>query len=57
MAGHGLCFSLIVGRLVHAYGVSQEKENYRLREVGMALTFTPMAMAALRLIASFLFGR
>ncbi|MEM7043647.1 MAG: MAPEG family protein [Pseudomonadota bacterium] len=41
----GLC--LLGGRLVHAYGVSQEPENYRLRVTGMALTFSALIMGAL----------
>jgi uncharacterized membrane protein YecN with MAPEG domain len=53
---HGLCVALVVGRVVHAYGVSQEKENYRLREAGMALTFGSILIAGLRLIAAYLFG-
>jgi uncharacterized membrane protein YecN with MAPEG domain len=35
---HGLCLSLLIGRVVHAYGLSQKKEKYRLRTVGMGLT-------------------
>ena len=54
---HGLGLVLLVGRAVHAYGVSQEKENYRLRTVGMGLTFGAILIAALRLIGAFLFGR
>lgn len=54
---HGLGLALLVGRVVHAYGVSQEKENYRLRTAGMLLTFAPIFIAAVRLIASFLFGQ
>lgn len=38
---------LLGGRLVHAFGVSQEPENYRLRVIGMALTFTALIMGAL----------
>jgi len=53
---HGLCLSLVVGRVIHAYGVSQEKENYRLREAGMSLTFATIGGSALRLLGSFLFG-
>jgi uncharacterized membrane protein YecN with MAPEG domain len=37
---HGLCIALLVGRLIHAYGVSQEKENLKLRKIGMISTFT-----------------
>jgi len=53
---HLLCLALIIGRVVHAYGVSQEKEDYRLRVVGMALTFGAIATPALWLLGSFLFG-
>jgi uncharacterized membrane protein YecN with MAPEG domain len=53
---HLMCLALIMGRVVHAYGVSQEKEDYRLRVVGMALTFGAIATSALRLLGSFLFG-
>ena len=53
---HLLCLALIIGRVVHAYGVSQEREDYRLRVVGMGLTFATIALAALALIGSFLFA-
>lgn len=39
--------TLIIGRLLHAYGVSQEPEKFGLRVVGMALTFTALITAAL----------
>ena len=39
--------ALIIGRLLHAYGVSQEPEQSGLRVVGMALTFTALITAAL----------
>ena len=48
---HSLCLALLVGRLVHAYGVSQEHENYSLRTVGMAKTFTVLALLAFLLIS------
>ena len=51
---HALCLTLIAGRVVHAYGVSQEKEDYKLRVAGMVLTFTTIALSSLRLVASFL---
>jgi uncharacterized membrane protein YecN with MAPEG domain len=50
---HLLCSALVIGRVIHAYGVSQEKEDYRLRTVGMALTFGVIVAAALRLLSSF----
>ena len=51
---HALCWILIVGRLIHAYGVSREKEDYRFRVAGMVLTFTTIAVSALLLAGSFL---
>ena len=39
---HALGMCLLVGRLSHAYGVSQVRENYRFRVVGMAMTFTTL---------------
>ena len=50
---HALCLVLISGRLCHAYGVSQEKEDYRFRVAGMTLTFATIATSALLLIGSF----
>lgn len=47
---HGLCLLLIVGRISHAYGVSQENENFRFRVFGMALTFTSLGSACLGLL-------
>jgi uncharacterized membrane protein YecN with MAPEG domain len=43
---HALGLSLVAGRIVHAYGVSQEPENFRFRVTGMGLTFTAIAVAA-----------
>jgi uncharacterized protein len=47
---HLLCLLLVTGRLVHAYGVSQEHENIRLRTAGMAATFIVLAVMALLLL-------
>ena len=47
---HLLCLVLLVGRVIHAYGVSQEHENYRLRTAGMATTFAVFAVIALLLL-------
>jgi uncharacterized protein len=46
---HILCLCLIIGRLSHAYGVSQATENYRFRVFGMAMTFTAIISSALGL--------
>lgn len=45
---HGLCGSLLIGRLFHAYGVSRVKEKFYFRQIGMALTFTPMIISAVQ---------
>jgi uncharacterized membrane protein YecN with MAPEG domain len=44
---HLLGIVLIIGRLSHAYGVSQAKEVLRFRIAGMLCTFTVMCIAAL----------
>ncbi len=43
---HGLGLTLLVGRCLHAYGVSRTPENFRFRVTGMALTFGVLAIAA-----------
>lgn len=47
---HVLGGALLVGRLLHAYGVSQSRENLRFRVTGMVLTFTVIISAALRIL-------
>jgi len=47
---HLLCLTLVIGRVTHALGVSQAKENYRYRVTGMALTFTAILSASLGLL-------
>ncbi len=44
---HFIGVVLIAGRLVHAYGVSQEPERIKLRVAGMVLTFTALITGAL----------
>lgn len=36
---HALCLLLLLGRISHAYGVSQVKENFKFRVSGMVMTF------------------
>ena len=48
---HLICLALVAGRVVHAYGVSQEHENIRLRTAGMAATFAVLAVMAVSLLA------
>ena len=43
----GLCSVLLVGRLVHAYGVSMENERFAYRVSGMLMTFAVILIAAL----------
>jgi uncharacterized membrane protein YecN with MAPEG domain len=51
---HVLCLLLLIGRVSHAYGVSQIDEVLTYRVVGMALTFTALISACFRiLLASF----
>ncbi len=50
---HVLCVALIGGRLLHAYGVSQIKEDYRFRVAGMILTLGCIIFASTRLIVSY----
>jgi len=47
---HLLCLGLLVGRLVHAYGVSKTAENFRFRVAGMAMTFGALVGAAVCLL-------
>ena len=42
-----LCVTLVIGRALHAYGVSHENENFRFRIWGMMATFGVLALAAL----------
>lgn len=47
---HLLGLSLLIGRLSHAYGVSQIKEDFRFRMVGVILTFAVISVAAITLL-------
>jgi uncharacterized protein len=48
---HLICLAFLAGRSIHAYGVSQVDEDYRLRSTGMAITFAVIAVTALVLVA------
>lgn len=43
---HALGVLLLVGRCVHAFGLSQVKEDLRFRTAGMVMTFTTIVVAA-----------
>lgn len=47
---HALGVSVVAGRISHAFGVSQINEQYAFRVLGMALTLTPIIIAAVRLL-------
>jgi uncharacterized membrane protein YecN with MAPEG domain len=49
---HILCLVLVAARLIHAYGVSQEPEDVRLRIIAVLATFFVMAASCLLLLAS-----
>jgi uncharacterized membrane protein YecN with MAPEG domain len=51
---HFLGLSTLLGRLLHAYGISQNNENFKFRVTGMALTFTALLSSAGYLTFSFL---
>lgn len=51
---HLLCLCLVLGRILHAYGVSQMQEKFRFRVAGMALTFTCLLSTCTTLIFNFL---
>lgn len=53
LALHLLGAILLVGRLLHAYGVSQAREQLGFRIAGMACTFAVMLLAAAILIYRF----
>ena len=46
---HVLCIALVLGRLLHAYGVSQVQENFRFRVSGMTFTFTCLLLTCVTL--------
>ena len=51
---HFLGLSILTGRILHAYGISQENENFKFRVSGMMLTFNSLLCSAVYLVISFL---
>jgi uncharacterized membrane protein YecN with MAPEG domain len=49
-----LGLALLSGRLIHAYGVSQPVEDFRLRVTGMTLTFFTLIISSLTNLGYFL---
>jgi len=44
---HGLGVMLLVGRVLHAYGIGREPESLTLRTIGMVLTFAALVIGGL----------
>jgi uncharacterized membrane protein YecN with MAPEG domain len=53
---HILGAALVVGRLMHAYGVSQLKEVFAYRVTGMTITFSVLLTSAAFLVYRFVLG-
>jgi uncharacterized membrane protein YecN with MAPEG domain len=51
---HLLCVSLLIGRISHAWGVSQNLENFTFRVFGMVATFNAIIMSSIYLIFSYI---
>lgn len=49
---HAMGVSLVLARLVHAFGVSRVPENFRLRTLGMGLTFGTISIASAYILIS-----
>ena len=47
---HALCACLFLGRLAHAHGVIQTKQDFTYRVLGMAMTFTALVGSAASLL-------
>jgi uncharacterized protein len=50
---HFVCIALLVGRISHAYGVSQVQEKLIYRVIGMTLTFVAIVSTSVRLIIGY----
>ncbi len=51
---HFLGILLVLGRSLHAFGVSQVEENFKFRVTGMMLTFTNLIMSSCMLLFTYL---
>jgi hypothetical protein len=49
-----LGMGLLLGRLLHAYGVSQTRENLRFRVCGMVITFLTLLLSAAYLLSGYI---
>jgi uncharacterized protein len=48
-----ICIALLIGRISHAYGVSQVQEKFIYRVIGIALTFMVIISTSVRLIIAY----
>ena len=53
---HGLCASLLIGRIAHAFGLAQANQIMKLRQLGMALTFIVIIAATLYLLGNAIYS-
>ena len=51
---HVMCIALLLGRILHAYGVSQIDEDLRYRVAGMTLTFTVILSSSIGVLLTYL---
>lgn len=49
---HLLGLSLLLSRCIHAYGLSQPKENFKIRTISMIMTLSVISTAAIYLIVN-----
>ncbi len=47
---HALALTLLIGRALHAYGMSGPRMNFKFRKNGMLLTFLSIAAASVALL-------
>ena len=53
---HAMGIGLVAGRVSHAIGLSQLRETYTFRVVGMTLTFLALTSAAVALLIAYFAG-
>ena len=47
---HILCIILVLGRVIHAFGISQENEKFVFRATGMLATFLVLIVASVAVL-------
>jgi uncharacterized protein len=51
---HLPCSALLIGRIIHAFGVSQLREKLKYRVVGMSMTFAVIISTSIRLMFGYI---